>query len=203
MKKWPTLSREFYGKCKCIQGIAPVTLVTYHGTQGPSARGGAATLTSRTDGSAHEVHDSKEGFKLAANDVILCGVAGANTGNYHIEDTTFASWTRKIWFLHKRTLKWSAYRIASVLLEEDLPCRFVGPREAAQAGTVARLKGWTYHCVLSSAPWCPSTHTDPAPNAGMGKSLFPHAWFSRYVKAYYDHPNLNGPIKVNRKGKVK
>lgn len=184
-----------------MQGIAPVTLVTYHGTQGPTARGGAITLTSRTDGSAHEVHDSKEGFKLAANDVILCGVAGANTGNYHIEDSTYASWTRKIWFLHKRTLKWSAYRIAQVLRDEDLPCHFVGLAEAEKAGTVTKLRGFTYHCVLSATDWCPSTHTDPASNAGMGRSLFPHKWFRRYVSWYFNHPHVHEEVKLNRKGK--
>lgn len=186
---FPKLSREFFGKCKCVQGTAPVTLVTYHGTQGSGARSGAATLTSRTDGSAHEVHDSTEGFKLAPDDQILCHVGGANTGNYGIEDATFASWTRKIWFLHRRTLKWSAYRIAKKLRTHDLPCHFINQKEAEAAGGVTNLRGWTYHSVLSLTSWCPSTHTDPG-------RFFPHRWFKRYVEFYYDNPTVDFPVHL-------
>jgi hypothetical protein len=194
MKKFPKFSREYYGKCKCVQGSAPVNLVTYHGTQGSTARGGAATLTSRPDGSAHEVHDSREGFKLAADTTILCHVGGANTGNYGIEDATFASWTRPLWFTHKRTLRWSAYRIAQKLHQHDLPCNFVNQKEAQAAGGVAGCRGWTYHSVLSLTTWCPSTHTDPG-------RFFPHKWFKRHVEWYYRNPGVDEEVKVNRKGK--
>lgn len=199
-KPFPKFSREFYGKCRCTQGHADVRVVTYHGTQGATARGGAATLTSRTDGSAHEVHDAKEGFKLAEDSAILCHVAGANTGNYGIEDATFASWTRKVWFLNRRTLKWSAYRIARALLRNDLPCWFIDLEEAERAGAITKLKGWTYHVILSKTSWCDSTHYDPAPNAGIGTSTFPHKWFKRYVRYYYNHPEVKVLVALNRKG---
>jgi hypothetical protein len=202
-KPFPRLSREFYGETKCGTGTAPVRIVTYHGTQGSTARGGAVTLTTRTTGSAHEVHDRKEGFKLAPDDKILCGVGDANTGNYHVEDATFASWIRKVWFLNRRTLKWSAYRIAHALLRNGRRCHFIGLEEAERAGGVANLNGWTYHCVLSATSWCGSTHYDPARNAGMGPSLFPHRWFKRYVRFYFEHPNVNEPVKLDRKGRRK
>lgn len=203
MRTFPTFSREFHGKCRCKQGHAKVHLVTYHGTQGATARSGAVTLTTRTDGSAHEVHDAKEGFKLAADDEILCHVRGANTGNYGIEDATFATWTRKLWFLHKRTLQWSAFRIARALRRNGIPCRFIGLQEAQLAGGVESLRGWTYHCILSATTWCTSTHSDPAPRAGMGKSLFPHKWFMRQVQGYYDHPDVHGPVTFDRQGRKK
>lgn len=195
------LSREFYGKARCVQGtMDKVQVITYHGTQGPTARSGAVTLTTRTGGSAHEVHDAKEGFKIAPDLQILCGVEGTNTGNYHIEDATFAAWLRKVWFLHKRTLKWSAYRIAHMLHKHDLPNHFIGLREAELAGGLSSLRGWTYHCVLSETAWCPSTHSDPAPRAGFGASTFPHEWFKRYVTYFYMHPDVATPVKLSRDG---
>lgn len=196
MTPFPPLSREFYGKCRCVQGAAPLHLVTYHGTQGSGARAAALTLTTRTDGSAHEVHDAREGFKLAPDDQILCGVGGANTGNYHVEDATFASWTRKIWFLHKRTLKWSAYRIAKKLNQHKKSCHFVNQEEADAARRVEDLNGWTYHSILSLTDWCPSTHTDPG-------RFFPHRWFKRYVEFYYSNPDVDYPVTLNRKGTEK
>ncbi len=201
-KPFPELSREFFGKARCRQGRAPVRVVTYHGTQTESARVGASVLTTRTDGSAHEVHDATEGFKIAEDDEILCGVLGTNTGNYHIEDSTIASWTRKIWFLHRRTLKWSAHQVAHALLRHDLPCRFIGLPEAEKAKGIGNLKGWTYHVILSRTSWCPSTHHDPAVNAGIRTSTFPHKWFARYVRFYYEHPRIHRPVNVNRKGEL-
>lgn len=202
-KTFPKFSREFYGQCQCKGGHADVRLVTYHGTQGTTARGGAATLTTRTDGSAHEVHDSKEGFKLAEDSAILCHVGGANTGNYGIEDATIASWTRKVWFLNKRTLKWSAYRIARALRRNDLPCWFIDLPSAEHAGGVSGMKGWTYHGILSATSWCESTHYDPARNAGQGLSLFPHKWFKRYVGWYFNHPDIHEEVALNRKGELR
>lgn len=201
--RFPKLSREFFGRAVCVQGSAPVKVVTYHGTQNGSARVGAGVLTSRTDGSAHEVHDSKEGFKIDDDTRILCGVGGANTGNYHVEDSTFASWTRKLWFLHKRTLRWSAYRIATVMLRHNIPYRFIDLPRAEASGGISNLAGWTYHVVLTMTSWCPSTHVDPAPGAGIGKSLFPHKWFERYVRWYYFHPDVEHEVVLDRKGNLK
>lgn len=204
-KPFPPLSREFHGKAKCPskKTTAPVHLVVYHGTQGPTARGGAITLTTRTDGSAHEVHDSKEGFKIAGDKTVLCGVTDANTGVYHVEDATLAQWTRKLWFLHRRTLKWSAHQIAHALLRAEEPCRFIDLKEAQFAGGADVLHGWTYHCVLSATTWCRSTHYDPAANAGMGPSTFPHKWFKRHVDYYFDNPTVHEPVKLDKKGLVK
>lgn len=202
-RPFPRFSREFFGRARCKQGHADVQVVTYHGTQGPNARGGAVTLTTRTDGSAHEVHDGKEGFKIAEDRAILCHVGGANTGNYGIEDATFASWTRKVWFLHKRTLKWSAYRIAKALHRNKLPNHFITLGEAERAGSITRLRGWTYHVILSLTSWCKSTHTDPAANAGIRWSTFPHKWFKRYVTWYFNHPNTHEPVVLDRRGRRK
>lgn len=200
LKPFPKLNREFFGKVRCQQGQAHPHLVTYHGTQGSTARSGAITLTSRPDGSAHEVHDAKEGFKLAPDDAILCHVAGANTGNYGIEDATFANWIRKVWFLHRKTLKWSAYRVAAALRRNGIPNHFVDLDEANRAGGLIDLKGWTYHCVLSDTGWCQSTHQDPSPRASRG-GLFPHKWFKRYVDFYFENPEINYPVKLKRDGK--
>jgi hypothetical protein len=190
-KPFPPLSREFFGRCRCVQGSAEVRVVTYHGTQGSTARGGAVTLTSRTDGSAHEVHDSKEGFVLAPDETILCHVRGANTGNYGVEDATLATWTRKIWLLHRRTLHWSAHQVAHALLRHDLPCHFIDLPESDKAGGIAGLRGYTYHVILSLSSWCESTHVDPAPKAGISTSTFPHKRFTRWVRFYYDHPKIH------------
>lgn len=203
--RFPKLSREFFGKAKCpkTKTTSPVKVVTYHGTQTVSARVGAQVLTTRETGSAHEVHDSKEGFKIADDTTIMCGVASTNTGNYHIEDSTLAGWTRKIWFLHKRTLRWSAFRIAKKLNDNKLPYRFIDLPRAEAAGGLSNLAGWTYHTILSHTTWCPSTHVDPSPGAGMGKSLFPHKWFERHVRFYYDHPDIHHEVILKRDGTLR
>lgn len=185
------------GGCDCVQGVAPaVRVVTYHGAQSGSARGAATTLTTNPQASAHEVHDAKEGFWLARDRTILCHVGGANTGNYGIEDATFASWSRKLWFLHRFQLKWSAHQVAHALLRHRLPNHYIGRAEAASVQSVQELTGWTYHINLSLAPWCPSTHTDPG-------AMFPHRWFARYIAWYYRHPHIHAAIALDKKGNLK
>jgi hypothetical protein len=187
-------SREFYEKVRCGGSTGQaVDLVVYHGTQGPTARGGAITLATRTDGSAHECHDSKESFLLAPDSWTLCGVLGANSNVRHIEDATFAPWSRAVWLLHKRTLMWSAHDVAHSLLEHDLPCHFVGLHEADAAGGLGRLRGWTYHVILSETRWCDSVHTDPAPGAGYASSSFPHVRFASWVDFYFHNPHIHRP----------
>lgn len=193
-KAFPHLKREYYGHLQCQGGTQDVKIATYHGSQGRTARGGAITLTTRDDGSAHVIFGRREGYRLAAENVVVCGVRDANTGNYHVEDSTFAVWLRKVWLLHIRQLQWSAWDIARVLRENGRRPHFIGLDEAERAGGVADLNGFTYHCVLTATTWCNSTHVDPAPNAGMGPSNFPHQRFCVWVEFYFHHPHIRRQV---------
>lgn len=194
---FPKLSNEFFGRCKCVQGQADAHMATVHQTQGATARGGAVTLISRTDGSAHECigydSDAKDarlvGYNLAPDNVILCHVGGANTGNYGIEIGGFSSWTRKIWFLprNRNLLMFAAYRTAHALRRMDEPPRYYGIKDLDRAGALANVHGWTTHNNLSRSKLSTSTHTDP----GAG---FPRKWFAKRVRFYYHNPSVDRPV---------
>lgn len=188
--EFPRMSREFFGQCKCKQGEHKPFMVTIHQTQGSSARSGAHTLTSRTNGSAHEVLDEHEGFKLAQDDTILCHVGGQNTGNYGIEMWGFSWWERTLWLKkYYRTLCYAAYRTARFLRRHKLEPYFklnhfgVGlptSRMSLTPGTVVTHAGLSHK-------YRTSTHTDP----GLG---FPRRRFRRLVRFYFANPDVRRPV---------
>lgn len=191
-------NREFFGKARCVQGTSDSHLGVLHQTQGATARGGAITLTTRTDGSAHVCLDWDENFIIAEDEAILCGVAGANTGVWHLEMAGSSFWERVTWFRkkHKRMLKYAAHEMAQYLLRNNLPLRWYTTADLDRASSLANCNGYTCHWYLSRSNKSTSTHTDPG-------AAFPYKWWRRYVEFYYRNRTIHEPVDVGRKGNLK
>lgn len=168
-------SREFFG-VKCGGSPQVVTTFVVHQTQSSGARGSAAYLHTRPDGSTHLVLDWDECFRLQDDNKTCCGVAGFNTGVVHVEMAGYSSWLRKVWLLPKnrRMTKRCAYKIARGLFEHDLPNRFL---TVAELNAGAR-RGYTTHMNASLSNASTSDHTDPGPG-------FPVKRFQKRVTRYY------------------
>lgn len=209
--KFPEL-KHYPTKVKCYQGRgSDVTMVTVHETQGTTAAGGAATLTSRTDGSAHEVIGDAvkgaplTGYRLDEDLAVLCHTGGQNgTGgrvNYGIEKAGISTWKKafRLAFKEERDLiAFTAFRTAHVMLKWKIPNRYLSAAALDRAGDgFEDIKGWTYHRNHSLA-FGTTNHTDP----GIPNISWPHKRFETLVSYYYHNPTVRRVVSLREAKKA-
>ncbi len=137
-----------------------IGLIVIHDTEGSTAEGGARTLTTREDASAHLCVDDRATFRLVPELVIAWGTKGYNTPCLHIEQAGFARWSSREWLRHFATIRRSAYWAAVWTARYKIPARF---RTTADLNA-GRIRGITTHQNVSLSKLSDSTHTDPGPN---------------------------------------
>lgn len=154
-------SSRYFGKA--VNGgkrpASDITTIVIHDTEGPTAEGGARTLTTRTDASAHLVVDDDNTFRLLADDV----VAWTQRWNQHalaIEQAGYARWSLRTWLSHLMTIRRAAYWSAYWCSLYKIPVRWRST-EDLNAG---QTHGLTSHNNVSRSTLSDSTHTDPGPN---------------------------------------
>ena len=184
-------SDEFRNRQECDGGfrdMRDVTCIVLHSTQGPTARGGALTLTSRPDASVQIVLDNEECYRIVADNVVPCGVRDVNSWTLHIEQAGFAEWSKGEWMKHRRTIQRAAFWTALWERRYRIPHRFLTTADL-DAG---RRRGWTTHNELSQSDISSSTHWDPGPR-------WPALLFTSYVRFY----KLSYALFRNPKPKVR
>lgn len=176
------VSHRFYGLAKCRMGkrsLDAIKWIVIHDTEGDTAEGGAYTLISRPDGSAHEIVGPDVTYVLAPPTEIMCHVGGFNTPTYGIEQPGKASYTRAQWMERWAQLNRLAWRVAYWCVKLGLP-----PRYRTAEDLVAGKPGYTTHLQVTLSRLGSTTHTDPGrafPFEGRrGVNALIRAWYWRF-----------------------
>jgi hypothetical protein len=160
---------RYFRKQHCAVSQTAIKLVVLHSTEGPTAEGGAITLSGSSDVSAHLCAGEGVTYRIVPEWLGSCTVQEPNDWTLNIEQVGFAAWSRKKWLQHLNTIKRAAFWTAWWCKKYKLPGRFRNAK-ALDAGTI---RGYTTHAQLSLSKWSSSTHTDPGPNYPLfGKVSF-------------------------------
>ena len=160
---------RYFRKQHCAVSQTAIKLVVLHSTEGPTAEGGAITLSSSSDVSAHLCVGEGVTYRIVPEWLGSCTVQEPNDWTLNIEQVGFAAWSRKKWLQHFNTIKRAAFWTAWWCKKHKLPRRF----RNAKALDAGKITGYTTHAQLSLSKWSSSTHTDPGPNYPLfGKVSF-------------------------------
>jgi hypothetical protein len=151
---------RYFRQQHCAVSQTAIKLVVLHSTEGPTAEGGAITLSSSSDVSAHLCVGKGVTYRIVPEWLGSCTVQEPNDWTLNIEQVGFAAWSRKKWLQHLNTIKRAAFWTAWWCKKHKLPRRF----RNAKALDAGEIRGYTTHAQLSLSKWSSSTHTDPGPN---------------------------------------
>ena len=169
-------SDRFFDKYQCAVSQTAIKLVVIHSTEGSTAEGGAATLSSQSDVSAHLCVGQGVTYRIVPEHLGSCTVREANPWTLNIEQAGFAAWSRKAWLRRFDTVKRAAFWTAHWQLKYNILKRY----RSTKALNAGKTHGWTTHAALARSKWSSSTHTDPGPNY----PLFGRVSFSALLLAY-------------------
>jgi N-acetylmuramoyl-L-alanine amidase-like protein len=152
-------SDKYLNKQKCGGGPrdGKPTCIVLHSTEGPTAEGGAKTLTTRPDASAHIVVGDTETFRIVPSPKYACGVKDVNDWTLHIEQAGFAKWKKREWLTHIGTIRRAAFWTAVWMKQYGIPAHFLTTQDLNDG----KRRGFTYHRFLSLSDVSSSTHWDP------------------------------------------
>lgn len=169
-------SDQFYNKQNCggqPRRATDITCIVLHSTEGPTALGGAQTLTTRPDATVEIVVDDDHTYRICPELKIPCGVKDVNTWTLHIEQAGYAHWSKKAWLRRVKTIQRAAFWTAYWQTKYDIPNKFLTTQDIDSGAR----RGWTTHNNLSLSQVSSSTHSDPGPH-------WPRSRFLAYVGFY-------------------
>src|SRR6266508_1878210 len=108
---------RYFRKQHCAVSQTAIKLIVLHSTEGPTAEGGAITLSSSSDVSAHLCVGEGVTYRIVPEWLGSCTVQEPNDWTLNIEQVGFAAWSRKKWLQHLNTIKRAAFWTALVVQE--------------------------------------------------------------------------------------
>jgi len=183
-------SDKYFGKQKCAVSQTAIKLIVIHSTEGSTPEGGANTLSTRSDVSAHLCVGQGATYRIVPEHLGACTVREANPWTLNIEQAGFAYWSRRAWLKRVNTIKRAAFWTAWWCKKYKIPRRY----RSTKALNAGKLHGWTTHAALARSKWSSSTHTDPGPNY----PLFGRVSFAGLLTAYYASIRLRKRPKPRR-----